>query len=219
MSDSFTAWVRANCPAPSLQGDLCDKAAQIAEQGENFHVLFGAKTTCSGQAFLVHRFAGDYFMFPLSQRQAQALDALGGGVGLAGDGVHPNSTQPQTCRLESVEFLQDDSVNLAMPMRGTCVCRFEGPPCPDLCLRLEMDLRRASDLSDIRTVCFFCYPTFGSGETVEFEFTPLTKKEKEGFASGQFSAAFLTVCTPPDSQNKIEAQPISNSGGVLVTIE
>lgn len=217
MSDSFTAWVRANCPTLSQQSGFCDKISEVEKNGENFHVLFGARTTRSGQAFLVHRFAGDYFMFALSDRQAKAFDALGGSVGLTGDGVHSPSTEPRTCGLEKVEFGQGDSVDLAKPMKGTCVCRFEGKTRPNLCLRLETELRRATDLGDARSVCFYCYPTFGAGEVVEFEFSPLTKKE--GFAEGQFSAAFLTVCTPPDSENKTEAQPISNAAGVLVTIE
>ena len=38
------------------------------------------------------------------------------------------------------------------------------------------------------------------------------------FAAGQFAIAFVTVCIPPDSRSGKEAQPISNSAGLLVTI-
>jgi hypothetical protein len=142
MFDSLTAWIRANCPTVSLDVPPLCAASEAEQRGENYRLLVGAAATKVGHGFLIHRYGGEYFMFELSKRQAEALNALDPAVRFFHERARPTSTESRSCHLEHMEFEQDDSVDLTRPMKGACVCRFEVPR-PEVCLHLETVLRLA----------------------------------------------------------------------------
>lgn len=216
MSDSLTSWLKAHCPVSGLPAGLLAKAAEAEQAGEDYHLTIGAPATPTKQAVLLHRHAGEYFSFLLSPRQAEFYNALGPVLRFAPGEVRDMPSEPRAVTLESVAFVQTDSVDLSQPIRGTCICRFEETPPPaEICLRLESELRLDAEPEATREVGYYCYPQCSPDGQVQFEFAP---PKLDGFARGQFAAAFLTVCSPADSRFGIRSQPQSNASGVLVWV-
>ena len=213
--DSFIIWVRENCPALNLPHGLVAKATESEQQHEDFRILVGAEASRTSQAMLIQRFVGEYFLFPLSESQARLLNAQGSILKFVSAGVRVPSAEPRVCHLEQTTFVEAGGVDLTRPIQGTCVCRFEGSPLPDTCLRLETELRLADSPDSTREVAYYCYPDFGRGEVVEFR---VHAPQAGTVCQGPDCGRLLNRLSTPDARQETEARPISNAAGVLATV-
>ena len=219
MLTTLAAWVQANCPAGVVQKVVLDQARSAELQRHDYHVAIGERLTKSGKPYLVQTYGGNLFVFALTEEQARGCGMSGFETSYCCDCQRPIIAAEPKLIIEGFEIADADRLNWLEPIRGRCRCSGEVPLLETFCLRIEMILRWADALDRTTRLGLFCYPWLRPGTaTIEFQLSPIDSGERPSiYLTPQTAAVFLSVCTKPDARQGLEAQPISDALGALVT--
>lgn len=167
--DAAIQWVRANCPTRQVSWDVKAALEDADAAGANCWFVIGSRMTKGRVPYFIHCFAGEVFIFQLTEAQAKAT-----GVHPMGMGKHRETrpdpipaAPPPVISLERFE-LRDTALTQTMPIVGRLHYEVLADGGGPWCVRLDYDLpggrRVAWDMPE-RTL-------WGKG-TIDVQFLPI----------------------------------------------
>ena len=209
-------WVKANCTHPKAVKDLSQFLFDATAAGVNCWFLSGRSLCRSGHATLVHCFAGELFVFPLSDAQAaiRGVDRNGMCTGRSPYSL-PFVGKPEkiAISLDRLELLKP-AITQTTPIVGRVhyeVLASGGVPwCVRMDYQLGADHRHAWDYPQ--------RPLWGKG-MLDVSFLPIAPEPSVATTFKGPLALFVRLCamSPPEQADSRPA--ISNTVGTLVEVE
>jgi hypothetical protein len=99
-------WVKANCKCPPTMADLLRTLSEVTAAGVNCWACIGGALTNSGSAMLMSCFAGELFVFQLTDSQAYARGVSRVGMHVGRDRSRLPQMQPPARHLISLNRLE-----------------------------------------------------------------------------------------------------------------
>jgi hypothetical protein len=130
-------WLRANVPAGIVKA-LAEKINKDLETYNGVTIRLGANRTDSGKAYCLELWAGEFFAFPLSEKQARQLKVARRDVHYLrrAEGLDQRVT-PRRISLGEVTFDGGTTLSRKKRITGKVVCRVTTAPGEKVALRLS----------------------------------------------------------------------------------
>jgi hypothetical protein len=211
LRDTAIAWMNARLPHQAIRRDFERHFDAAAAAGRNFYMVIGRHLTVDGKAHLLHFFAGELFIFELTEDQARGFPLKAGQV-LWGTGGLKDRTMPAE---EPVAVLSNLAIGLRLgrPIMAEFSYSLIAQRAGQCALRLDYDIPGAGSVTS------WNYPNglIGPKGRIRCWFAPmeLAFSGKTIFAP---VAMFVRLCALSDRKTIIGREPISNTVGALVTI-
>ncbi|HEX7378939.1 MAG TPA: hypothetical protein VF278_17595 [Pirellulales bacterium] len=209
-------WARAN--APIVEADLITSVEGATERGVNCTFAISRELTKAKTPRLLSFFAGEVFVFELTQRQAKSFNAVQGAMQFAEGGrcLACAADAPPLIDLEDLWFEHADGLTSDERIRGAVTYqKCDGFDFPGrVCLSLEYSLGNRC-----RTTGYY-YPPAGllPEGRLEFSFDPidLPRQPPKGFIGPIVAhVRFLGTMNPKVAEGRV---PLSNTCAALIEV-
>ena len=212
--DAAVAWTEANCRDVQLRADLKRKLKDAMQRQSDCWFGLGPVLTKEHAPYLIHCFAGELFIFQLTDRQAAVILPAPNALASSIDQRPPGSNRCAGEVLVSLAELELDRPFLTSgePVKGSVHYEVQGELPAEYCLRLDYQLGLADAVSWNRSEQILA----GSGR-IRFSFNRLADSIWPSVRDHRGPIAlFLRVCTWPTLDESSPRRPISNTCGTLV---
>jgi hypothetical protein len=214
LRDAAINWVRTHCPNPRFQADFLRHLGEVIGLGVNCAFTVGSGLTTGSKPYLLHWFAGELFIFQLTDRQARKLGIAPKVFRFARshESVRDGPPTSAVVALEHLEVIDCNSMDWNKPINLTCQYRLAGMPSAAYAFRLDFPHAIQGGQGSFS---LFTYPPDRLGEsgTIDLSFTP--PQFKDGTLVNPVLPAFLR-CTTVESRSSSAGVPISNAVATML---
>ena len=147
LKDAAINWVRSNCTDPKLQVDLSRKLKDVLQRKVDCWFAVGQALTRERVPYMIHCFAGQLFIFQLSNAQAAGLMLAPDAMAACTDPRPAAASVRATPQLMSLSKFELDKPSLTPNDRitGSVDYEIEGEIPAVYCLRLDCSLGLSGD--------------------------------------------------------------------------
>lgn len=212
--DAAVRWMEANCRDVQLRADLKRKLKDAMQRQSDCWFGIGPVLTKERAPYLIHCYAGELFIFQLTDRQAAAILPAANALASSVDQRPPGSNRRADETLVSLAGLELDRPFLTSgePITGSVQYEVQGELPTEYCLRLDYQLGLADAVSWNRPEQILA----GTGR-IRFAFNRLADSIWPSVRNHRGPIAlFLRVCTWPSTDQLSRRRAISNTCGALV---
>ncbi len=213
--DQAVAWIKANNkfgPNSQLVRDMTDQIDSQIDKVNNLSLTFGGGLTKSDKACQLNIWAGQFFVFELTDDQAKQLGVGDKSVDFTTGTKHLDKRKtPALVKLQNPKLDGGANVDGGKPVAGKVKFKVTTKPTEQLALRLSYAVGESTSSS-------FTYLDAGlpDDDAISFSFSPINKDSNKAYAGPL--VLFVDLVTVKNVDSDVQVTILSNTTAVLVDV-